>query len=344
MTLFSLLFGAGVLLLTERLEQNGRVVKAIYFRRNSWLLVFGLAHAYLLWTGDILMVYAFCAFVVFFLRNLKATWLSSIAILFFLVPTLLMLSGGAAMADLPSKVYADMLESWQPGQASIEVQLEAYRGSWLEQMAKRVSQSFTQHSYALLFWGFWHVSGLILVGMALYKWGVLTARRSRTFYLRLRAIGTAGLLVLTVCSKTLLPTGPLATHVLGAINLTPGAVFLWRLATLVWSSCLFSLVYLSAFSQRLLRWGAQPSATTCFTHLFAPYSFYGHGFGLYSSVDRLGQALITVTIRTVQIALSVWWLKQFRFGLAEWLWRSLTHGKFQVMRLKAYIPLEESLS
>jgi uncharacterized protein len=60
--------------------------------------------------------------------------------------------------------------------------------------------------------------------------------------------------------------------------------------------------------------------------------FYGHGFGLFGKVNRTGQILIVILIFALQMWLSPLWLKYFRFGPLEWLWRSLTYRKMQPMR------------
>ena len=71
MTIFSLLFGAGILLITEKLDARGQRAWTIHYRRTFWLLIIGLAHAYLLWSGDILVIYALCGFWVYWLRKLR---------------------------------------------------------------------------------------------------------------------------------------------------------------------------------------------------------------------------------------------------------------------------------
>jgi uncharacterized protein len=60
--------------------------------------------------------------------------------------------------------------------------------------------------------------------------------------------------------------------------------------------------------------------------------FYSYGLGLYGSVGRAAGLGLAVIIYAIQLPLSVWWLRRFRFGPAEWLWRSLTYGKLQPMR------------
>ena len=67
--------------------------------------------------------------------------------------------------------------------------------------------------------------------------------------------------------------------------------------------------------------------------------FYGYGFGLYGQVGAATGVLLTIAIYALQIPLSVWWLRHFRFGPVEWLWRSLTYGEWQPMR---YPPADTS--
>src|SRR5687767_323319 len=71
MTIFSLLFGAGIVLMTTRAEQRGARTAVVHYRRMFCLLVFGLIHAYLIWYGDILVLYAVCGSIVYWFRRLR---------------------------------------------------------------------------------------------------------------------------------------------------------------------------------------------------------------------------------------------------------------------------------
>ena len=82
MTIFSPMFGAGILLLADRLEARGQSARGIHYRRNLWLLLFGLAHGFLLWTGDILAPYAIAGFVVFLFRNMRPRRLVIVGLVF----------------------------------------------------------------------------------------------------------------------------------------------------------------------------------------------------------------------------------------------------------------------
>jgi uncharacterized protein len=80
MTIFSMLFGAGIILFTTRAEAKGRSALKLHYRRTFWLLVIGLLHAYLLWTGDILVPYALCALVVVLFRKWSPTMLAIVGL------------------------------------------------------------------------------------------------------------------------------------------------------------------------------------------------------------------------------------------------------------------------
>ena len=75
MTIFSILFGAGIVLMSDKIKKAGRKQAGIYYRRIFWLFVIGMVHAYLFWYGDILVCYAVCGLIVFLFRNLKPGWL-----------------------------------------------------------------------------------------------------------------------------------------------------------------------------------------------------------------------------------------------------------------------------
>ena len=85
MSIFSLLFGAGVILFTERAIEKGRKASAFHYRRMMWLLIFGFIHAYLIWYGDILVAYSLCAFLVYLFRNKKPSTLLTLGLVIFFV-------------------------------------------------------------------------------------------------------------------------------------------------------------------------------------------------------------------------------------------------------------------
>jgi uncharacterized protein len=335
MTIFSLLFGAGILLLAGRLEARGQPAWRTHYRRNFWLLLFGLAHAYLLWWGDVLVLYALCGFVVFWFRKFSPRWLLLLALLSLAVPSILVWFGGATMPYWPPEVLAEMRANWQPALPAIQAELAGYRGGWLAQMEARIPQSLEIDTVEFLFWGFWRAGGLMLLGMALYKWQVLTARRSSRFYAAMLLIG--------------LPVGVSLAGYGAYQNFARQWEMVYSRFGLgfqfnYWGSLLASSGYVGLV-MLWAQWGGLPRLQTALAAvgrtalsnyflqtLIATTIFYGHGFGLFGAVERTGQILFVLAIWIFQLVWSPIWLHYFRFGPAEWLWRSLTYRQLQPMR------------
>ena len=174
----------------------------------------------------------------------------------------------------------------------------------------------------------------MLIGMALMKLGVLTAERSATFYTRLMLVGYACGLPLTMFSAFdlhahgfdqmyVLRFGGIANYI-GSI-----LVALGHIGLVMWLTRTGRL-------QRLLdRFAAvgRMALTNYLAHSFILTTvFYGYGLGLYGGVPRAAQMLFVAAVVGLQLWWSTWWLARYRFGPAEWLWRSLTYWKKQPMR------------
>ncbi len=325
MTIFSPMFGAGILLLADRLEARGQSARGIHYRRNVWLLLFGLAHGFLLWTGDILAAYAIAGFVVFLFRKMRPRRLIIVGLVFLLVPAGLSLVGSLAPAEVVAAVGPD----WSPSTRAIAEQLAAYRGGWLEQMSARVPAEIEGLTVGLLFWAFWRAGGLMLIGMAGYKWGILTAQRSEHFYARMALIGLVIGLPLAALSAwsnyandfaltySLIGVGYQLNY-WGSLFVSSGYIGLVMLAT--------QRGWFGRIGHRLAAVGRTALTNYLLHTIICTTIFYGHGLGLYGSVERWQQLLIVVVIWIVQLAVAPLWLARFRFGPLEWLWRALTYA------------------
>lgn len=334
MTIFSILYGAGIILITQKMENRGQKSAGLHYRRTFWLLIIGLIHAYLLWHGDILVTYAVVALVVFFFRKLSPRWLISLGVIALAISTALNIGVAASLPFMPSEQVADFQSSWQPDAETIAWETAVYQGSYLDTFEHRIPASIEMNTFSFLFWGMWRAGGLMLIGMALFKLGILTAQRSRRFYTFMAVVGTAvGLpLVLTGISRNFAAGWTMEYSQFVGVQ--------WN----YWGSLGISLAYialimLAAKSVRLESVLAPFSAvgrTALSNYLYqtivATTLFYGYGFGWFGQVTRLEQLLIVLAIWGSQLVLSVVWLRYFRFGPAEWLWRSLTYGRFQPIR------------
>ncbi len=322
-TLFSVLFGAGILLFTRRRESAGDDALRLHFRRTGWLIAIGLAHAYLLWYGDILVAYGLCALWVVLLRDWAPTTKFAFGLALIAVPSALELLT-ALVAD-PELIAGQ----WRPAESALRAEVEAYRGGWIDQLSHRVPTAFERQTTGFLGLAFWRVGGSIAVGMALFEWGVLTDERSDRFYRRLALWGAVvGL------GAVLAGVAYIEANDWGA-----DAALFWRQFN-YWGSLPLAGSYVGLvtlfcrrFPEVVVAWMAAVGRTAFTNYLLqtvlATSLFYGHGFGLFGFLTRVELLVVVVAIWTVQVALSVLWLRTFRFGPVEWLWRTLTYGDRQ---------------
>jgi uncharacterized protein len=251
--------------------------------------------------------------------------------------TVLQLGTAVSMPNFPPDILADFQESWQPDATAVAWETAVYQGNWLEQMSHRVPASIEMQTFSFLFWGSWRAGGLMLMGMALFKLGVLTAQRSEKFYRNLLMVGFgAGFpLILLGLSRNWAAGWSMA------YSRFVGSQFNY------WGSLGVSLGYIgiimliakSGRFESVLRPFAAVGRTALSNYLFqtiaATVIFYGYGLGLFGQVERIGQLLIVFGIWSVQLVVSPIWLRYFRFGPAEWLWRSLTYGQRQTIQNRA---------
>ncbi|MEX0359854.1 MAG: DUF418 domain-containing protein, partial [Allomuricauda sp.] len=160
MTLFSLLFGASILLITGKYEQKGISSFKIHYRRNFWLLVLGLLHAYLVWYGDILAPYAFCAFLVYPFRKLSIKFLIILGLAVFSISSLLEIHTGLQLLDAPKEIIESISGGWAPHAELVQREIDAYQGSFAEQLGQRTRTAFMMQTTYFFGHIFWRVFGL----------------------------------------------------------------------------------------------------------------------------------------------------------------------------------------
>ena len=336
-TIFSMLFGAGIVLLCMRAERRGEPPARLLRRRTVWLLVFGLAHAYLLWTGDILVWYSFSATLAYLFWRLRPGWLVAWGILFLAVGTGLYLFFQWSLPYWPPEAVANNRMWWDPPPEVVAARLDAYRGGWLEQMKERVPGALALQTFVYLIFGLWRTLGPMLLGMAFLKWGIVSGQRSKRFYTTMAVAGFA-------CGLPLVASGlfwNVSHRWAWASSMYAGSLFNY------WGSLFIASAYIALV---MLVWqagwlkGAQrllaPVGRMAFTSyimqtIVCTTIFYGHGLGLYGSTPRWGQALVVAGVWGLIIVAANWWLARYRFGPLEWLWRSLTYRTRQPMRLEA---------
>jgi uncharacterized protein len=332
-TTFSMLFGAGIVLMTSRAEAAGRGSAGIHYRRMGWLLVFGLLHAHLFWYGDILYSYAMCGFVAYLFRKFPPWLLIALGLLAVSVTFGVNLFFGWALAE--GHMPADgALQWWSPTDAKILEELAAYRGGWLDQLPHRMKSAVVFQTFLLLVFFGWRTGGIFLIGMALYKLGVFSGARSRGFYSVLVAIGAlVGVPVIMYGAHRNLEAGwdVMYSFYLGGLYNYWASI----LVALGWVGAVMLLCKSSILgrAKRVLAAVGQMALTNYLMQtIICTTIFYGHGFGRFGHFERTEQILTVLAVLIVQLIWSPIWMSHFRFGPFEWLWRSLTYLKPQPMR------------
>jgi uncharacterized protein len=314
-TLFTLLFGIGLAAQHERSRGRGVAFSTYAARRLGFLLVLGLAHLFLVWNGDVLTLYAVLGMLAATLLGLSTRVLMVLAIALF----------GAHLYPLP---FPPPFASFSALRTHV---LEANRvyatGTVGEVLAFRIRE--VRPITALLLWTTPRVLGLFLLGACAWREGLFRGEH-RTL---VRVVGAAGLIL-----------GGAMSWATTAEAMNLGT---WRDVVSRSASLLLALGYASfvliAFEQpglprvqsalRLLAPLGRMALTSYLTQsIVLSVLFYGWGFGLYGRLGEARAAAIGVVIFVVQAVLCAAWLRRYRFGPTEWLWRSFTYGARQPMR------------
>ena len=332
-TLFTFMFGAGIMLFTESKERKGQQVLALHYRRTVLLLGIGLAHAYLLWYGDILTIYALCGLWVVLLRDMPPKKQTIVGLLLLAVDPFLRIWTVLSLGNIP-----DSPEWWVPSDEAIQAALETYRGGYLTQMdtareVNRITTAFEAQTINFLSSTLWRVSGMMLLGMALYRWGVLTNDRSRAEYWRILSVGAPvgiGLAVTGVWYNEMVDWSAAYAPYYGQLFNYVGSLFLamaYVAAIMLYAGSRYDIV-----TRALAAVGRTALSNYLFQTVVATTVFYGHGLGLFGHLSRVEQLGFVVIVWAIQIPLSVLWLRYFQYGPMEWLWRTLTYGEKQPLR------------
>lgn len=341
MGIFAMLFGAGIVLLTSRIEARGKKPTAIFVRRSAWLALFGLLHAFLLWSGDILFTYAICGLLAYPFRRLAPRRLLAIGLIVMGLGSGLSIMTGWSMKFWPPEAVAGLEQAvWRPTPQQAAAEIAAYRSGWLGQMPKRFQDSVAEETFGMLFYFFWRAAGLMLVGMALYKWGVLTASRSSRFYQGWIAAGACiGLPVIGFGAWRDVQSGWDMRN-----SLFFDAQFnYWAspLVSMAWISLVMLCCRAPAWAPRTSRLavvGRMAFSNYILETLICTTIFYGHGLGLFARLNRVELGAIVLGVWAIVFLVSQAWMQKFYFGPLEWLWRSLTYMQREPLRRRSDNP------
>lgn len=348
--LFSLLFGVGTYIILDRLNKRDAGIKAadIYFRRLMWMLVFGLIHGYLLlWTGEILYDYALMGLLLYSFRNLAPKKLVLIALLLFSIGTFWTyrdhVSNQKLVADVAlaqtktaqgqelSKELKDATSKWEKIEEKkspkhvAEVN-EHMRKGYLDLVIYLGPNNMEGDTIWMYRYDLWDVLSMMLLGIAFFKWNMLSAQKSYRFYGLMVLIGyLVGLStnyyeVTTIMSSDFSFLGfskSYLTYDLGRVGMAIGHIGLImifaKLPILGWLKTSIAAVGKMALTNYIMH------------SLICMVVFTGVGFGLFGKLQRYELYYVVFAVWIFQLILSPIWLTYFHFGPMEWLWRRLSY-------------------
>jgi uncharacterized protein len=360
--LFGMIFGAGVLLFTSRKEQSGRSAAALFYRRMGWLVLFGLIHAHLiLWIGDILYLYGICGMIVYLFRKVKPQYLvlavPLVAICDFTAGTLLykyardarvayVQSTAAAAENKPitdaqkngAERWKEIEKNFLPNHEDAK-KIDKKMKSNYSTVASQLRPLALTLETVFLPVELWDSLALMLLGLALFQWGFLTGQWSNRTYATVAAIGYGiGLPLAAYSFYHSYRTTPNLEAMLRQMELVPiqwtRLIYPFQRIFLVMAHVsAIVLLYKSNFAQKLFRHleavGQMALTNYISQSIICTLFFFGYGLNFYGELDYYQIYFVALAIWVFQLLVSPVWLRYFRFGPLEWIWRSLTYWRRQ---------------
>ena len=325
MSIFSILFGAGMMLFIQNIERKNLRPLMYHYKRMILLFGFGLIHAYLIWMGDILVPYAICGCFVFLVRKWSSRSLIFLASILFMIPILMniMTWFGLSMNEL-NEIYGPI---WNPETDDILNEIQAYRGSYTGQMEIRSQTAHYLQTFLFVMEGFWRYSSMMIIGILLFRLDWFKAVKSRKWYLRF------GLFFFSI-GIMFSSYGLFASYENqwnGPWSMTLGHNITYISSLLMAFAYMSLLIYWSTskrgrrIQNRLKAVGRMAFTNYILSSLLCTLIFYGHGFAYFASLDRLEQWVVIVPIWFLILFLSKWVLNRYTQGPLEFIWRKMTY-------------------
>ena len=343
--LFSILFGASTLLVIERATEAGRAGGRAHYARMIVLLLFGMVHFYFIWFGDVLALYAISGMLLYFFRNKSpkslvrwAVGFLSLSFLYFGAIGLTGLVAGTDMVD--ARTSSEFMEArrtieTEVGASSPKIanDLKLYKSGYPPIVESRLLDRTFEPFMSFLGLGL-ETLGLMFIGMALFKSGMLTGQwevaRYRQWAIR------AALIALP-------PLGFVAWWQASA-NFDAVRVFLGFFALSTWFDVLLAVGWaaaiiwwvkvgpMPALKARVAAAGRMAFTNYLMTSIVMTSIFYGYGGNLFGEVQRASLWLFVLGMWGLMLLWSKAWLDRFHYGPLEWLWRSLARMELQPLR------------
>ncbi|PID21852.1 hypothetical protein CSV61_06440 [Sporosarcina sp. P3] len=322
--LFAMLFGYGVNMQYEKSLKNNTQFAPFMARRMGILLIFGVLHAVLIWSGDILFTYALMGFIMIAVIRIPKKWLLALSFVIYFVPTLLLYS---ILALTRSATSSNMLDGFEDVQ-QIERAIAAYaNGAFGDIFAFRLNEFFTFEIIGSITAVF-IILPLIMFGAALSKFKIIErmyALKGKLLFAMLVFI-PIGVVLKNIPSwddpkfENIL----LVQSIFGGPILTLGYGALFLL--------LFQIPFLKNITQPFANVGRMAFTTYIMQSVIATMIFYSYGVGLYGKVDIVTGTWLAIGIFAIQLIVAQVWLTKFRMGPLEAVWRKWSYGKNFVVK------------
>ncbi|GJM14022.1 MAG: hypothetical protein DHS20C12_24250 [Pseudohongiella sp.] len=355
--IFSMLFGAGMLIFLAKRDTDDKTLRGLFYRRTVLLIVFGLVNAYIfVWPGDILYTYGMAGLLLYFFRDVTAARLAQCSLAIFLLLGIIHIAlhmdarnlraAVEAVESLPegmplSSEQEQALIDWDiflsqqfSSPEMVQQEYETKKSGYIENVVAYAPINLLLQTVVLLFNTLWDVLAMMLLGMAFFKWRMLDASRSSRDYWLLVIVGIGlGLPLNYLETATFISSGfeiywaggfrP--SYDVSRLSLAVGYI---GIIMLICKHALFPL-----FRSALAAVGQLALTNYLAQSIICNFIFMGFGLGLFGELQRYQAYLVVLGVWLFQIVFSLLWLRLYRFGPAEWLWRSLTYKKSQPLRL-----------
>ncbi len=353
--LFSMLFGMGMVLMYDRAKAAGREFAPAYLRRVALLLAFGIAHAFFIWYGDILIYYAcFALVLMWFAPRLSTRTMLTVALSLMAVAALWGAGLGYGFAQMtpPDRSVAEVTtftgfwEAMQAGEIQGGPELPAWaaaetdafgNGPYAHAVGMRAINWFMGTIFWMVLFGVvLHVPAMFFLGGAIMRSGALTASRSqwpRRFLLIGLTVGLPGAVAATVLSEAFGPMSAMGAVATGLTHLTGPAVSIGYIGLAVWLARCGAMAWLA---RAIASAGRMALTNYLMQSVLVAFIAQHWGLGMYGEITRVPMVGIVFGIYVGQLVFSSLWLKAFTMGPFEYLWRCGTYLKLpRLTRLPA---------
>lgn len=341
-TMFSLLFGLGFVIFLDRAMQRGVGARGLFARRLAVLLVFGVAHVFLVWSGDILHTYAMVGFLLLLFAHTPARRMWKWGLAFLLAPPALMWLGalGIHAAMQAPDGGAEMLAGFEADHAAVLADIARGEvvyatGTWWEAVQWRVHEWRSLYLGGGLFFFVPMILGMFLIGAAFGRARVFAdVAGNQPLFRRMMLLGFgAGIPGAVVWGLYGPDMNMLVPTFYGAALFTLSVVVNLALCLAYIGTLMVLLHRGRTWLMRLAPVGRMALTNYLMHSVVLTLLFYGYGLGLYGEIGRAGATGMALLLYAGQVWFSGWWLARYRMGPMEWLWRTATYGRRQPLRL-----------